>query len=93
MTDKFSKNPNIIETFIDGVFFILDPDKHTYFTLNEVGIKMWRLFQPQAVTFKTLSEYLQEQYGLELSQCREHAGFFIESMVVKNILHWEKAEC
>ena len=85
-TDRFLKNPDMIETFIDGVFFILDPDKPAYYTLNEVGVKIWRILSSHAITFKAVCDYLQEQYGLEPRLCMEHARVFLESMVVKNVL-------
>ena len=87
MTDRFLKNPDTLDTFIDGVFFILDPDKPAYYTLNEVGVKIWRFISSHTITFKAVCDYLEKEYGLERSLCIEHARVFLESMVVKNVLH------
>lgn len=90
MSDRFLKNTDRLETVIDGVFFILDPDKPAYYTLNEVGVKIWRFISSHAITFKAVCDYIEEEYGLEQSLCMEHASVFLESMVVKNVLHVEK---
>lgn len=85
-TDGISKNPDIIETVIDGVFFILDPGKYAYYTLNDVGVNIWSFIKTQTVTFKAVCGYLQEKYGLDEGQCKTHAYDFIQSMMVKNIV-------
>lgn len=86
MSDRILKNPEMIETVIDGDFFILDPDKHAYYTLNEVGVSIWRFISSQATTFKGVCDYLHEQYGLEQRLCMQHARLFLESMVVKKVI-------
>lgn len=84
--DSISKNPDIIETSIDGVFLILDPVKHAYYTLNEVGVHIWHFLQSHPVTFESICDYLQEKYRLERDESERHAYVFIESMVAKKIL-------
>lgn len=74
-----------ISTDLEGEAVILDTDASEYYSLNEVGTRIWTLLQ-EPRTLDEIVDALLEKYSVDRDQCEEDVRELLGQMMEKDLL-------
>ena len=83
---KVIVNRDLKYVFIDQDLIILGRQEKQYFSLNEVGTKIWCLLQTQTHSVYELSEKIFQTYEVSKAQCQIDIIKFIKEMMQHQLI-------
>jgi len=85
---KVSPNPSVVFTDLeDGSAVLLDLDSKFYYSLNETGCFMWKVFEEKgAVAASEVVRELLGEYDVEESQARRDVEEFIGGLAKEGLV-------
>jgi hypothetical protein len=72
-TDKFNISEEVLSQEVNGETVLLDLDGESYFSLNEVGTRIWQLLKAEQCVADTL-ETISEEYDVSREQLENDVG-------------------
>jgi len=85
---KVSPNPSVVFTDLEnGSAVLLDLDSKFYYSLNDTGCFMWRVFEDKGtVEAGRLVEELLREYNVDESQARRDVEEFISGLAKEGLI-------
>ena len=76
---------NAISTDLEGEAVILDTAASEYYSLNEVGTRIWTLLQ-EPRTLEEIVDALLEEYSVDRDRCEKDARALLDEMVDMDLI-------
>ncbi len=85
---RVSPNPSVVFTDLeDGSAVLLDLDSKFYYSLNDTGCFMWKVFEENgAIEADKLVEELLKEYDVDESQARRDVEEFISGLAKEGLI-------
>lgn len=80
-----TRREDIPTTNIDGELGMMSIDKGKYFTLDEVGTRIWELLETPS-SINQLVEVLMKEYDVDLETCQNDVKELIEKLVKEDLV-------
>ncbi len=77
----YSCGEDVLETKIDEEIVLMSLGKGEYFSLDEVGSRIWELLKSKPLDIDSLCRALQEEYEINSATCRSETQAFLTTMV------------
>lgn len=85
VTDKFSRNPDILTTGIGEEIVMVNSVTQNSYRINAIGAEIWKALDKDK-TFTELLAALMQQYNVEETACKIDLHIFLKEMVKLNII-------
>lgn len=82
--------PDQVSSDLQGEAVILSLRDGTYYGLNEVGARIWRLIQ-QPIAVRTICATLLEEYDVEPAQCERDLLTLLDDLAAHNLIEVQRA--
>lgn len=82
---QYQVHPEAFTTEVDGQVVILEYESGTYFTLNEVGSRIWQLLA-QGNTVQVIQEQLLQEYEVSEDRLRQDLLNIVNQLRAKGLI-------
>lgn len=83
--DKFLRSPEIEGRGVDRAAVLMDAEKHQYFGVNRVGVRIWSLLvEPRSVG--EIVEILTKEFSVENGQCFRQTEAFLHQLEMAKLV-------
>ena len=83
---KYQVSPEVLFNKISEEIVILSFSQGYYFTLDEIGSRIWEMLLEESSSVYELATKLMDEYEVELEKCKGDVQEFIDDMVSKNLI-------
>lgn len=81
----YQVHPDVFTTEIDNQVVLLQYETGTYFTLNEVGTKVWQALE-QGKTMPEILHYLLQEYAVSEKQLQQDILNLVDKLKEKGLI-------
>ena len=82
---RFQIHPEAIFTQLEGQVVILQYESGTYYTLNEIGTRVWQLLE-QDKTLREIVDLLRQEYAVSEAQLTEDLTRLLHELQKEGLL-------
>jgi hypothetical protein len=82
---KYKRKAGTISSKVQEEIVMVNVNLGNYYSLNEVASRIWELLETEK-SIDEICTFLQEEYEIDLENCREDVSQFIEHLVKLDVI-------